>query len=243
LLRAAAVPVAPSKRGASTLLTVDMAYPDLPPEATGTDRVDLAWLALDPDAKIKASGQNSVEVPLGVSPKGRKISLQDLIDLPEGPLTLRLVVSSRTAHAQGTVHIPIDVRSLDLMPMDATRLVLAPDGLPPGPVVALGTAGRMTAFFPSTARTFRRGQRIRVFARLFGPGATMSEATLVLRQGYQTVLTEAVRLQPSSLFPNAADCDASVIIGDTPPGRYVIEMTMVQGAVRLTRSTLIEIVN
>jgi len=58
LLHATAAPIAPSKRGASTLMTIDVTYPDLPADAPATDRLDLVWLALDPDAKIKASGQN-----------------------------------------------------------------------------------------------------------------------------------------------------------------------------------------
>jgi hypothetical protein len=123
-------------------------------------------------------------------------------------------------------------------------LVLAPDGLPSGATVTLGEAPRATPFFPSTSRTFRQGQRIRVFARVFGRDVASVEATLTLRQAGQSgpVVSAAARTHPSSTEPNALECEAPLPLADTPPGRYVLELTVTQGKTTLTRAVTIEVV-
>ena len=228
-LHAFAAPVSATKTGARALLTFDVTYPA---SDGGRPRVDdqlqLTWLALGPDAEIKASGESTITIPLATSSRDAfTLSVNDSMDLPKGHLTLRMAVASRLLGTQGTVHVPIDVPAFTGAKLDASPLVL---GLEGGPLVRLATIGAGLGdvpFQPTPTRTFTLGRQLRVFFRVFA--STMSDvktATLVLKQGEAVIKTLPIAATPSKAPANALDCEASVALRGLAKGTYAIEFTV-----------------
>jgi len=77
--------------------------------ATAGDELTIRWIAIDPDASIKASGQQTIRLPAapGVPAGGAPIELR--LQIPRGRSTIRVLVSSRVTATRGWLHIPIDV--------------------------------------------------------------------------------------------------------------------------------------
>jgi VWFA-related protein len=227
-LRGAAMPLALSRNGARTLLTFDIAYPEV---VGGTprvnDQVHFVWLALDPDAKVKGSGQNTVSVPLvGTTAGAQAFAVDDLIELPKGRLTLRLGVTSKLLGAQGTVHIPVDVPAADASSLLTSPIML---GLASGPLVRIAVLGETTGvvpFHPTTTRMFAVGQRLRVFARVFAPQTTGAiTADLSLQQSGATMRSMPMQVTPAKTLKGALECEALLDLTGLQQGRYVLELT------------------
>jgi hypothetical protein len=112
MLRAFAASLIPAAKGASTLVTLEVSYPDSD-KPRSVDSLQLAWVALDPDARIRASGQRAIQVPLSdTDRKAFILALDDTLDLPTGRMTLRFAASSSILGAQGRVDVPLDVPKL-----------------------------------------------------------------------------------------------------------------------------------
>jgi hypothetical protein len=231
MLRAHAAPVAPSAKGTRTLLTIDVAYPD---SAGGAPRVDdvlqLTWLAIDPDGKKKAGGENAIDVPLATASRDAlTLTVQDGIELPKGHLTIRVAVSSQLLGTKGTVHLPIDVPDLNSQ-LGVSALVLGLDG---GPLTRLATLGEDLGgvpFQPTPIRTFAFGRQFRVFTRVFATKLTDVTAALVLKKGDTVVKTLQIAATPSKVAKNALDCEASFPFKGLAAGSYVLEFTVSDGA-------------
>jgi VWFA-related protein len=215
--RATAAPLVPGGKGVTTLLTLEVAYPE---EARGADRLDLVWIAIDPDGRPRASGQNAVTVDLvGPSPR---VMIYDAIDLPRGLLTVRVALSSRVTKTNGTVHIPVEVRNFTKNRLDVAPLVVSRSPAPSPQHVEIGNALRLAPVTPTTARVFSRDDRLRVVARVFSSkdGAVNAEMSLTLLTGQVRALP--VLRSESKAAAGAADYVGDVSLRDLPPGRYVL---------------------
>ena len=83
-------------------------YSDPAIVARAGDQLTVRWIALDPNASIKASGQEAVAVPAAqLAPGGVPIDLR--IQIPRGHVTIRVLVSSNATGKRGWLHIPLDV--------------------------------------------------------------------------------------------------------------------------------------
>jgi len=170
-LRAAAAPLVPTPKGMSTVVTVEMTYPPQPAGPTDlTDDTDLRILALDQDAKVKVSTDRTFHVTgLPVGANGTTFAMNDLVDLPAQPLTLRIGVSSRLLGRTGTIQVIVDVPKAtdDRLQIGGVAL-----GSTPGPEAtqAFDVIRETVPFQPTTSRAFSTGDTIRVWASLLWSG-------------------------------------------------------------------------
>ena len=73
------------------------------------DELAVRWIAIDPDASIRASGQQTIQLPAAQTapPGGVPIDLR--VQIPRGRSTIRVLVSSKVTRTSGWLHIPLDV--------------------------------------------------------------------------------------------------------------------------------------
>jgi hypothetical protein len=219
LLRATAAALAPGAKGVKALLTIDVSYPA---GVSGHDQLDLVWVAIDPDAKPRASGQNSVSVDLaGRSPH---VTIHDEIELPKGLLTIRVALSSQVTKTNGTVHVPIEVRDLTKKKPEISALVLSLSPAPLTQVLEIGNALALSPNTPTTARTFSPGDRLRILARTFSHGDGVDGVmTLTLPTGEARAIP-ATKTQATGVA-SAWDFISSLALKDLPAGRYILSFS------------------
>jgi VWFA-related protein len=208
-LRAFAAPVVPTEKGMRVVVTTDITYP---PVAAGPVPPDeaLHWeiLALDPDGKIKGSVEHAA--PVTVSPAGSRFVLNDVLDLPMQPLTIRVGASSQALGKTGSVQLLIDVPNV-------TNGKLQLGGVFLGVVGAAGESARepdnlkaLVPFQPTTTRTFAATDTLQVFAPLFWTSKDAAAHAVV-----------SVRRGPDIVAHQDTDVQGVVIKGDhrTAPAR------------------------
>jgi hypothetical protein len=241
VLHALAAPVAPGSKGVATWITADVSYPESEGGVRRADDVvDVSWIAIDPDARVRARGQRSVRVPLGNAPASAfTLMLNDVIDLPKGQLTVRLAASSRTLGTRGTVHMPLVVRPLDGNAIEATPIVFGAEATEPTRMVMLTTEKGVLPFQPSTRRRFAPGAGLRVWSRVFTREAMTAEMTV--KQGDTVVRTLAVKTAAAAKVKNATDCDASLSLAGLAPGDYVLEFVARAGKAETRRAVPFEV--
>lgn len=208
-LRAFAAPVAPGEDDAGrarAVVTLEVQYPDrsetdtaaaAPGGTPAEDELRIAILAIDPDARVMASQQRRLQVPLaGVGHGPLRLLVDDVLEVPRGKLILRLGVTSRILDRTGTVHLPLQVDALAGEDLAVTPLVLGLATSRPGTGVATSggelrvaradVIAPLVPFQPTTDRTFSTTWTLRVFARAFAEAPDELVATLVLRAAMQT---------------------------------------------------------
>ena len=131
-LRSFAAPIGSGAKGTTTIVTLEVTYPA---PADGSRHIDddleMSVLALDPDAKIKASAGHKLHFT-GTTPNQSPVTflVDDVIDLPSQPLTLRVGLASRVLGKAGTVQFPIDVLKPSDSRLQLSGVVLGFDGQP-----------------------------------------------------------------------------------------------------------------
>jgi hypothetical protein len=132
------------------------------------DDLRVSVLALDPDAKIKATSEHAVHVTAPTPSEGPvTVLVNDVVDLPSQPLTLRIGVASRTLGRAGTVQMPIDVPKPSDGKLQIGGVVLAVAGGSPESALRTDAIQSLVPFQPTTGRTFSSGDTLRVFTRVF----------------------------------------------------------------------------
>jgi hypothetical protein len=216
-ISASAVPLEARGKRTSTLLTFSVPSTAGPAAAAG-ERLQFAWIAIDVDGGIKASGQNAVALP-AADPSQRSYVVNDLLDLPDkGHLTIRLAVSSDRRGARGVVHVPCDVGAIHDGRLRATPLLLA-SGLASSSPRAMGGVTVPLPFQPTTRRAFSRSETLRAFVRLFSSGPGTLTGTVAIRSGDAVLATIPATLSPSAA---AVDADTAVPLSGLEPGSYVM---------------------
>ncbi len=84
-------------------------YPDLAVLAQGGDFLAIRWIAIDPDASIRASGQQTIQVPAAQSAPPGGVPIELRVQIPRGHSTIRILVTSKVTGNRGWLHIPLDV--------------------------------------------------------------------------------------------------------------------------------------
>ena len=110
-IRAFAAPIAATPRGMTTVVTVDVTYPASGGPATPIDdELRMTVMALDPDAKVKATVARDWHVTATPAPdRSLSVRINEVVDLPSQPLTLRIGVASPTVGRAGTIQLAVDV--------------------------------------------------------------------------------------------------------------------------------------
>jgi VWFA-related protein len=183
-LRAFAAPVVPTDKGMTTVVTIELTYPA---PVGGASRIDDTLqtnvLALDADGKVKTSSGRALQFASTV-PEGAAtvtVLINDTITLPSQPLTLRIGTASQALGTAGTVQFSIDVPK----PSDS-KLQWG------GVAIGFADFGRQAAlrgdaiktlvpFQPTTTRSFKATDTLRVFGRLFwGSKDAAADVTLTI---------------------------------------------------------------
>ena len=169
-VRAFVAPMAAVMGGKTrAVVTVELAYP-LPEGGATTlnDELRVGILALTPDAKIKASFQREYQFTGTWKPTARgTFVINEVIDLPTEPLTVRVGVSSTALGKSGTTHVEVDVLDYRDSDVQLTPLILGTSQYALDAAVGLDTIRTLVPFQPATARTFSNTDTLRVFARVF----------------------------------------------------------------------------
>jgi VWFA-related protein len=217
VLRATATPLSPTPKGANTLVTVDVQYPE---NASGTDQLDLVWIAIDGQATKHGSGQNAMTVTL--SGKSPRVTVHDEIALPKGALTLRVALVSRLTGTHGTVHIPLDVRPFAKAKLEASPLVLSVTPTPPSTVLDINNALGLAPVTPTASRVFSTTDRVSVFARVFTAKGMPStgEMTLTMPTGGRRPVPLARK--DAAGVSGGVDYVGQIDLNGLPLGRYVV---------------------
>lgn len=169
-VRAFVAPMAAVTGGKTrAVVTIELSYP-LPEGGATTlnDELRVGILALTPDAKIKASFQREYQFTGTWKPTARgTFVMNEIIDLPTEPLTVRVGVSSTALGKTGTTHVEVDVLDYRDSEVQLTPLILGTSQYSLDAAVGLDTIRTLVPFQPATARTFSNTDTLRVFARVF----------------------------------------------------------------------------
>jgi VWFA-related protein len=242
LVRGFVAPVSLSRNRARTVLTLDVTYPGADGAAPRKDDdLRLAWVAIDADARIRASGQNNVRVPTSRAGQNSfTVSINHALDLPNDAKIVRLVVASSALSRQGVVHLPVAVPVWPGQVLEVTPLVLGTSADPNRIVAGLGASARVLPFQPTTARTFTPGDRLQIFSRIYADTAADVTAELVVRQQGLAVRRAVVPLSRTSPS-EPRECRATLSLANLTPGRYILELVTETGLERVVRQVPFEI--
>jgi VWFA-related protein len=167
-LRAFAEPIATDGKTRTVAVTVELTYPAL---ADGSGRIDdnleVRLIALDPDAKEKANATRTHHFTAPAPRSGSATFLiNDVIQVPNQPVTLRVAIGSQALAKAGTVQLVVD------MPRESKGLMLGGfsvgfDG-PARQAVMLPQAFEgLIPFQPTTTRTFVAADVLRLFGHVY----------------------------------------------------------------------------
>lgn len=237
-LTAFAAPVAASPKGATTVVTMTVAYP----RVTGDDDLHVALVAADSDGQVTASEPRTLtfHVPLASAAGHTAVTLvlDDAIDLPTGHWTLVVGVESQMLGQIGTVHLPVSVKDLSGAGTESSPLVL---GEPGNPTDVVGNAEAISSLLPiqpTTQRTFAPGAVVPVFARVFTTQAANVKPELTVTRDGKAIRSVSVTVTPANGAPGAWDCIAMLDLKGLPSGDYALEFKAIVDRDKVTASAL-----
>lgn len=228
-LRAFAAPLAPTAKGVTTAVTVEVSYPARPADARDVDdELRMSVLALDPDAKIKSTSTKTLHFK-GTASDVAPVALliDDAIDLPAQPLTLRIGISSRVLGKTGTIQLPVDPRKISDK-LQLSGVVIGLTNAAREPVLDGVTIANLVPFQPTTSRDFAPTDTLRVYARAFwGSKDASASATLTLTgpsPSSPRTITLAGARDGSGHF--GAAIDSTVPLANLSPGDYQLAIAV-----------------
>jgi|SRR5579864_1554022 len=198
-VRAFVAPIAPTPTGAMhVVVTTEVT---LPPTVSGESSSDtLHWqvMALDPDGKVKGSASNAA--PISLSPGGSELVVDDVLELPAHPLTIRVGVTSEALGKSGSVQLSLDVPNASNGKLQIASVVL---GVVDGRGRSAGESDSLKTlvpFQPTVARRFATTDTIQVFAPLFWSAKEAGAHAIVsIRRGHDVIASHDDELQGASL--------------------------------------------
>jgi VWFA-related protein len=226
-LRAFAAPVAAGAKGMKTVVTVEVSYP-APVDGSRriNDELQVSVLALDPDAKVKASSAHALHFT-GTTPSQSAVTfvVDDLIELPSQALTLRVGVASQALGKAGTIQIPIEVPRPSDGRLQLGGVVLGFAGPARQAAMRAETLTGVVPFQPTTTRTFAATDTLHVFVPLFWASKDRSATVrLAVRRGDAVV---GQRTEPVTSTATTGDHQQATFTGNLPltgltAGNYVL---------------------
>jgi len=197
-VRAFAAPIVPTASGTiKVLVTTEVTLPSITSGESSSDRLHWQVMALDPDGKVKGSIGNAA--PITLSSEGSHVVVNDVIDLPSQPLTIRVGVTSEALGKSGSVQLPATVPDLSNGKLQIASVVLGvvhARGQSPAEPDSLKT---VVPFQPTAARAFAAGDTIQVFAPAFWSAKNAAaHARVSIRRGTDVVVGHDDELQGTS---------------------------------------------
>jgi hypothetical protein len=194
-IRVFAAPLAAGTKGVATAVTVEVSYPASPDGSRAIDdTIDLGVIAVDADGQIKAQSRREMKFS-GTAPASGPLAfvVDDAIDLPSQPLTLRVGVASRALGAAGTSQVLVDVPKLATSRLQISGVVVGLDGAAREPSMNAALLGALVPFQPTLARAFAPDDTLRIFGRIFWKGSDQPGVTLtVTGAGVSQLQTAAI---------------------------------------------------
>jgi hypothetical protein len=244
-LRAFAEPIATDGKTTTVAVTVDVIYPT---PVDGSKRMDdnleLRLIALDPDAKQKATSTRTHHFSAAAPPAGTvSFLINDVITVPNQPLTLRVAVGSQALAKAGTVQVAVD------MPRESKGLMLGGlalgfDGAPREPVLLPNAFAGLIPFQPTTSRSFAAVDVLRLFGHVFWKDKNATPAVTMTVTGPNGAVTSS----PSLIGQKPAGDQQDAVIAamlpmqGLPAGRYHLAVSAaLPGGKPVTRDVLFEI--
>jgi VWFA-related protein len=223
-LRAFAAPLAPTPAGFATLVAMDVGYPSERFAAGTGDRLHVAWLGLDSDGRVRASGSRVIDVPAGGGEAApRRISLHGAVDLPGSVSILRVGLASTQHAAHGTVHLSLAMPRHVESSWTISPLVLGLDPPQRAHVVRRGARAELAPFLPTAQREFAADQTVRVFCRVLGVRDEDIVTTMHLRRN-EDIITLPLHSERAGEVANAIDFHSAIDVKALAPGSYVLEI-------------------
>ena len=191
-LRAFAAPVASTATGMSVVVTTEVTLPAIAAGENPTGET-LHWevLALDPDGKIKASTGHAA--PIALSHSGAHLVVNDVLDLPMQPVTIRVGVTSEALGKTGSVQLSVDVPNVSSSKLQIGSVVLGVVGANGQPTSEPENLKVLLPFQPTTMRTFASTDTLEVFAPLFwASNDAAAHTVLSIRSGADVVVHQEI---------------------------------------------------
>lgn len=210
-LRAFAAPLKRVQHGMRTALTVEVDYPSPSDSSLIDDTLHLGVVAVDHDGTILSREERTFRYTVTRRGLERlKYLINDAIDLPSAPITLRVGVSSEALGRAGTIHIPIEPIDSGKEPLQLSAIVLGLAGPSRENAVPAGALEGLVPFQPTTVRTFSREDTLRVFAQVFWrSNASMVSAELRVDDGEPV---DALELSPGGAPGGREDASVDMIV-------------------------------
>jgi hypothetical protein len=221
-----ATPIAPADKGLMrTLVTTTVLYP--PRDAADSkldDEIRVGVVAFDPDGKVKAEHQRTVPLKGGGSPTALTLVVDDAIDLPATPLTIRVGVSSQVRRLTGTAHLAVSVP--DLRKKDVQLGGVAVGRATPGALIINPAAiAGLIPFHPTTTREFAAADTLRLFARVFWPASQPATTVETTVRVTDSTTTKTVTLTGTPEADHlTATLDTTLPLAGLSAGTHVIEV-------------------
>jgi VWFA-related protein len=169
-LRAQVAPLLPVDKVMRSTVTIQVTYPTVASDVP-FDNVTVQVLALDADGKVKAKRDRGYTFKAPQSQReAATFLINDTIDLPSQPLTLRIGVSSRALGRTGTVQLPVTVPKPSGSQLQMGAAVIGLEGVARESAFGDEFVRGLVPFQPTTTRTFGQRSTIRVFAPFFWKG-------------------------------------------------------------------------
>ncbi len=191
-LRAFAAPVASTATGMSVVVTTEVTLPAIAAAQNPTSET-LHWevLALDPDGKIKASTGHAA--PIALSHSGAHLIVNDVLDLPMQPVTIRVGVTSEALGKTGSVQLAVDMPNISSSKLQIGSVVLGVVGASGQPTSEPENLKILLPFQPTTMRMFASTDTLEVFAPLFwASNDAAAHTVLSIRSGADIVVHQEI---------------------------------------------------
>jgi VWFA-related protein len=226
-LRAFAAPIAATAKGMTTVVTVDVTYPTSANPSRIDDTLRLSLLALDADAHVKATATHDWHIA-GTPPVGDAMTVRvnEVVDLPSEPVTLRIGVASPAVGRAGTIQFPVDVPKPTTGKLQIGGIVVGLAGSATMTSAGFDLIQPLVPFQPVTTRTFTLADSVRVFAPMYwGPKDPAVDVTLAVTAGHTTTQRVTLTGSTSAGGRHQAALDLVVPLKDLSPGSCGIQIT------------------
>lgn len=224
-MRATVAPLLPGAKGMMTAVTVELTYPARPDGSRQLDdELRLSVMALDPDAKAKATAERALRFQGTASESGpTTIVIHEAIELPSQQLILRIGVAAKALGKAGTVQVSVEVPKPSEGRLQLSGVVMAPEGRS-APALNADAIGAVVPFQPATTRIFSATDTVRVFGRVLWRSRDAATVTIGVKGIPAKTLQPALQTS-SENGGQIAVFDGKVPLAGLAPGAYVFEIT------------------
>jgi VWFA-related protein len=226
-LRAFAAPAVVGTKGMKTAITLHVTYPIPGDGASIDDTLEFGIVALDHDGKMKGSVRRSYHAtarPVASTSSAVTYTINDVMDLPPQPLTLRIGVASHTLHKTGVIHVPVDVIRPSRSEIQISTVAIGFAGPPREDAVPADAFTKVLPFQPTTIRTFSPSDTLRVFVPMFWSGAEAASVSMSITQGHSVIMQRHDDVTPIAGM-RGASLGVTLPLVDVPTGSYILSVT------------------